>query len=345
MGKQLDALAVSAFCESMAMMLDAGIQAEEAVALLQQGGNGGELEQALQQMEIAIEQGSHLHAAMEACGVFPAYAVQMTAAGEESGRLESVLQRLARYYAEQKTIQQKLKNAVTYPVSMLALTIALLTVMLLVVLPTFSSVYNTLTGSLTASSYGYIRWATVFCAVALVVMIALLVAMVGGLLLWNTGHRAQVEAVLRALPPCAAILHSLALFRFSAALATYLASGEMQDAAVQASLPMAGDAPTEAVLHRCLEQMEQGHSFAQAAYDQGLLEPVYGRMLLAGERGGSLESVLDRLTALLEQNYSHAVESLVAVVDPALSGVLMLTVGISLLSVMLPLVGMMNAIG
>ena len=67
-------------------------------------------------------------------------------------------------------------------------------------------------------------------------------------------------------------------------------------------------------------------------------------MHLAGERSGSLEHVLGRLTELLEENCGNLTERLVGIIDPLLSGVLMFTVGLSLLSVMLPLIGMMNSI-
>ena len=76
-----------------------------------------------------------------------------------------------------------------------------------------------------------------------------------------------------------------------------------------------------------------------------LFQPVYGRMLLAGERSGSLEPVLWRLAELLEEQCGTRTDRLVGVVDPLLSGVLLVTVGISLLSVMLPLLGIMNSIG
>ena len=68
-------------------------------------------------------------------------------------------------------------------------------------------------------------------------------------------------------------------------------------------------------------------------------------MLLAGERSGNMETVLSRLTGLLEENCGNLVERLIGTIDPLLSGVLMVTVGLSLLSVMLPLIGMMNSIG
>ena len=347
MSKQkLDNLGVSAFCESMAMMVQSGIQTDEAIGLLQSGHEtGGVLEQALAGMRLAVEQGNTLSAAMEESGVFPRYALQMIRAGESSGHLEDILFRLANYYAEQKTISDKLRNAVTYPAAMLTLIIVVLVVMLVMVLPAFSEVYDAMTGSLAASSYSYIRWAYGFCWFALIVMVLLAAALAGGLILWNSGKRSAVEAVLWKIPITARILESMGMFRFTGALSTFLASGEMQDEAVLESIPMTDCAPVEEKLKKCAQRMEEGHSISQAAYDENLFEPLYGRMLLAGERSGNLESVLQRLTDHLEENCGSLVDRLVGIVDPLLSGVLMVTVGLSLLSVMLPLIGMMNAVG
>ena len=345
--KKLDELGVSAFCESMAMMIQAGIATDEAISLLQSDRTlgSGVLEQGLPVMKEQIDQGFGLAAAMKESGIFPDYALQMIEAGEESGRLEDTLFRLAVYYKDQKTISEKLHNAVTYPAAMLVLIIAVLAVLLVLVLPAFRDVYNNLTGSLAASSYSYVHWAFGFCWFALILMILLAAALVTGLVLWNNGKREQVEKLLRRSKTCAAIFENMGMFRFTSALSTFLASGEMQDEAVLKSLPMTACPPVEEKLKRCVLRMEEGHSFAQAAYDEDLFEPIYGRMLLAGERSGNMENVLSRLTELLEENCGNLVERLIGVIDPLLSGVLMVTVGISLLSVMLPLIGMMNAIG
>ena len=346
MGKALDNLGVSAFCESMGMMLRSGIQTDEAISLLLQGKRrGGVLEQAMTVMKERIDAGSGLAVAMRESGVFPPYALQMVSAGESSGRLEDILFRLSRYYADQKTISDKLRNAVTYPAAMMTLIIAVLAVMLVMVLPSFTEVYQTLTGSLAASSYRYVRWAYAFCWIALAVMIVLALGLVVGLALWRRGKRAAVEKILNRVPLCRTILENMGMFRFTSALATFIASGEMQDEAVLSSIPMADCAAVEAKLNNCVRSMEQGHSIAQAAYDEELFEPVYGRMLLAGERSGALEDVLERLTGLLEENCGALVDRLVGIVDPLLSGLLMVTVGFSLISVMLPLIGMMNSIG
>ena len=347
MSKQLDHMGVSAFCESMGMMIRSGIQVDEAVDLLQHGRTktGGILESGLAVIKEHVDNGEGLAAAMKASGIFPDYALQMVEAGETSGKLEGILFRLARYYADQKTISEKLKNAVTYPAVMILLIIVLLAVMIRMVLPSFSAVYERLTGSLAASSYGYVRWAYVFCWIALIALIIIAAALLIGYRMWKGGKRESVEALLRKSPVCASILENMAMFRFTSALATFIASGDMQDEAVDKSIPMADYGPVEEKLKRVASGMLDGHSIAQAAYDEELFEPTYGRMLLAGERSGNLENVLERLTDLLEENCSNEVDRLVGFVDPLLSGILMVTVGLSLLSVMLPLIGMMNSVG
>ncbi|WP_300809403.1 type II secretion system F family protein [uncultured Acetatifactor sp.] len=343
---KLDSLGVSAFCESMAMMVQSGIQMDEAVALLRSGsGQGGPLEEGLVIMQAETEAGKGLSAAMEATGLFPEYCLRMVLAGEKAGRLEDVLFQLARYYEDQKAMTGKLQSAVLYPVAMLGLIIIVLIVMLAMVLPAFTDVYDSLTGSLTASAYGYVRWAYALCWAALAVMAALAVILALGFALWNAGKRNSVEKILHRIPVCASILDSLGMFRFTAALSTFLASGEIQDIAVAESRKMASCRPVEERINRCVSRMEQGHGIAQAAYDERLFEPVYGRMLLAGERSGSLETVLRKLTGLLADHCTDLVDRLVGIVDPVLSGVLMLAVGLSLLSVMLPLIGMMNSMG
>ena len=176
-------------------------------------------------------------------------------------------------------------------------------------------------------------------------MILLSLGLITGLLLWKNGKTDVVKKWLSMIPASRDLLESLGLYRFIGALSMYIASGEMQDEAVHKSIPVTDCATVEAKLHRCEDRMKEGHSISQAAYEEELLEPVYGRMFLAGERSGSLEESLKRLSQLLKEHVTHKVDQLVGVVDPLLSGVMLLTVAVSLLSVMLPLIGMMNSIG
>ena len=129
-------------------MVQSGIQMDEAVALLRSGGEQrGCLEEGLVVMQAETEAGKGLSVAMEKAGIFPEYAVRMVAAGESAGRLEDVLFQLARYYADQKTMTDKLRNSVLYPVAMLGIIIVVLAVMLTMVLPAFTDVYDNLTAA------------------------------------------------------------------------------------------------------------------------------------------------------------------------------------------------------
>ena len=94
-----------------------------------------------------------------------------------------------------------------------------------------------------------------------------------------------------------------------------------------------------------IRRMEEGVGFAQAANDAELYEPIYGRMLIPGERSGNSDEVLRRLTELLAADCNDRTEKLVGTIEPLLSGILMITIAIALLSVMLPLIGIMNSIG
>ena len=345
--KKLDELGVSAFCESLGMMAKAGIQTDEALELLSQGdmGTEGTLGNALKVMRDCVESGTSLSLAMEESGVFEDYCLRMVRTGEQSGRLDEVLMHLADYYAEKKTISEKIQSAIVYPSTMLVMIIAVLIVMLTMVLPAFTRVYNSLAGSLSAAGFGYVKWAYALCWIALIVMVVMAVLVIGGRVMWNGKGKETVAKVLYKFPATAKILMAMGKFRFISAFGTFLASGEMQDTAVLDSIPMADCPPVEEVLKKCAIRMEQGHGFAQAAFDENFFEPIYGRMLLAGERSGDMGSVLTRLTRLLEEDYSARVDRLISVIDPLLSGIMLVTVGVSLLSVMLPLIGMMSSIG
>lgn len=345
--KKLDELGISAFCESMGLMAKAGIQTDEALELLSQGeaGQSGILGQALPQMRDSVEGGKGLAEAMEESGIFDDYCLRMVNTGKKTGRMEEVLLHLSSYYARQKSISEKVKSAIVYPSAMLIMIIVVLAVMLAMVLPAFTRVYNSLTGSLAASSYSYVSWAYGLCWVALVVMVILALVLIGGRLMWNGSGRDSVRRALFKIPAAAGILKSMGKFRFVTAFETFLASGEMQDTAVLDSIPMTDCPPVEESLKKIALHMEEGHGFAQSAFEEDLFEPVYGRMLLAGERSGDMETVLGRLAGHLEEDYVDRVDRLVSVIDPVLSGVMLVTVGVSLLSVMLPLIGMMSAIG
>ena len=151
--KTLQPLAVSAFCEDLAMMLKAGVQTDEALSLIRGEGGEGLLSECAGAILERLDSGEPLAGAVAECGYFPHHAARLIAAGEEAGRTDDVLKSLAAYYEAQDQLQKKLRSAVLYPVILLLLMALVLAVMVGRVLPVFTGVYTSLSGSVAASSY------------------------------------------------------------------------------------------------------------------------------------------------------------------------------------------------
>lgn len=339
--EQLDELGISAFAESMAMMIQSGVTTEEALLLLRQDNHEGILASALEDMAKDSEEGKSLFEAMSNTGIFPKYALEMVKAGESTGGLENVMRHLADYYQNQKEVNDKLRSSILYPASMIAMIIVVLIIVLVMVLPAFQNVYT----NLSAASAGYIRFAYALCITLLVIMVLIVALALIGLYLYRNGKKSTVEKWLRKIPLVANILDDMGTFRFTSAFEMYLSSGEMQDNALAESMELTDCPEVEEKLKKCAAHMEEGHGFAYAANKEELYEAIYGRMLVPAERSGNMSEILERLIGLLKADISNSVTRLINTVEPLLSGILMISIGLILISLMLPLIGMMNSIG
>ena len=161
--------------------------------------------------------------------------------------------------------------------------------------------------------------------------------MAAGAVLGRTAAgRARLSHVFQRLPLTAAASRKLAVARLAGALDIFIASGLDADTAMEAAEGMVDHTGLHAAITAARGQMAQGSGLATAVHDQKLFEPLYARMLLSGERSGKTEQVLARLTSL---------DRVVDMVEPAISAFLTVAVGITLLSVMLPLIGILGTVG
>lgn len=368
---------VSSFCEGIAIMLAAGIQTDEAVHMLSENMGDTPLHRACDEVYRGLVSGRGLAASMRAAGdagadgavgdpgagrgpaagtgreaadpVFPAYAVALVEIGERSGRLENVLRSLAVYYDEEERVFAKLRASIGYPAALLCVMSVILAFTVIGILPVFLGVYDELAGGLAGGSFAAVGAAVAVGWVALVLTLAVTAcALVGSAAVRTPRGQAHILALLERLPVTRPAMYRLALSRFSAAASAYLASGADSDTAMREALRVV-DHP---VLH---ERLERAHdamvdparalSLSQAVTEFGVFEPVYARMLAIGSRAGSVDGVLERLSATFFDDAVTQIDRAVDAVEPALAALLTVAVGATLISVMLPLVGMMGAIG
>ena len=347
--KMLESSAVSAFCESAAVMHSAGIQMDEAVFLLGENMEDAAFKRACDDVYKELIVGKPLALAMDDSGCFPSHVVDMVGAGEHAGRLENVLWSLARYYDEEDRLYAKIKNAIAYPAALLCVMSAILLFTVIVILPVFVDVYHGLTGNLTAGSFGYVNASIIIGWIALGVTLLCTVLVVLGVLAGRSAAgRQRLLRLFEKAPLTRGPMRQMAVSRFTAALATFVAAGVDADTAMEKAVAMVDHGNLKSQLEAVRMQMTdpaQAKSLAQAIFDNNVFEPIYARMLVVGTRSGSLETVLASLSDTFFDDSIVRLDGLIDSVEPTLAAFLTVGVGATLIAVMLPLIGIMGSIG
>ncbi len=335
---------LTGFCLSLSHLVHAGIGAADSFYLLSEDEKDPALRQLLRTMAQNADGGMSLSESIQAAGVFPGYLCTLLTVGEAVGKTEQTLQRLGSYYENTARLQRQLRSALMYPAVLLIVLLAVLTVLLVWVLPVFDGVYAQLGSGLTGISLWLLNfgrglgfalpWIGGAVALALV-LLAIRPVRKKLLNFWKKhwGDRGVWAAVNRA--------------RFVQALSLGISSGMTAQEAVQtASLLANPEIPAfQKRCTQCKDALESGDSLAAALAQAELLPPAEKRLLDAGNRSGqgaqALESIADRLLERSQEQVAGLAEK----TEPAAVIFACVLIGLVLLSVMLPLMNIMNTIG
>lgn len=345
----LEDSAISAFCGGVAVMMAAGIQVDEAVFMLADEHEDSQFRTICKAIYLQLIDGASLAESMDATGAFPSYAVSMVRAGEEAGRLEQVLRRLDMYYEEQERAFVKLKTSVSYPAAMLAIMSVILIFAVTCILPVFIGVYESLAGTLTSSSFSSMGISIAIGWVALVItLVTTVLVVVLSIMTTNEKGRDRVMGLFEKLPFTRECMYQIALSRFTAALSTYVSSGVDTETAMSSAAEFVTNPRLRAKVDAAYESMvdaENPRSLAQAITEHEVFEPLYARMLTVGLETGSSDEMLSRLSQIFFDDALERVDVLIDRVEPIFAAFLTITVGATLVAVMLPLIGIMRSIG
>ncbi len=333
---------IASLCLELALLLHAGVSTGDALSLLAEEGDRRGM---LKAMAEQVDSGETLSAALRESGAFSTYVCGLVEVGERTGRTEEALSALSRYYEDRVRLARRVRSALLYPAVMLALMLVVIGVLLVKVLPIFDDVYASLGGRLTGVAAGLLtlgRWLegampVLFAVLAAVAVLVLLFTAVGplrrGILsLW---HRTRGDK---------GVSRKLNNARLAQALAMGMASGLPVDEAVELSSNlMEGGAKKRC--ESCRKRLEGGESLGDALKKSGLLPARQSRLLELGQRSGAGDASMEKIARDLSEEGEAALDALVGRVEPALVLVCSVLVGLILLSVMLPLMHIMSAIG
>ena len=347
--KKLESGAVSVFCESVAVMLSAGIQTEEAVGLLSENTHDQAFQTAAEHVYRGLLASKPLADAMADSDCFPAFAVDMTRTGEQSGRLEATMVSLSRYYNEEDRLLSKLHSAIMYPVALFALMTVILLFTLAVILPIFLNTYQEVAGGLGTGTYGFVTAALVIGWIAFIISIICTVfTFIVAMMTKSQNNLAALEKLLDRLPVTRKASKQLALSRFTSVLTSFVAIGTPSDKAVTEAAATVTSKELRAKLEKVVVRMQDVDNptgLSEALAENEVYGPVYTRMMMVGDTSGSLEEVLDRMSTTFFDDALIQMDESLDRIEPALAAFLTVTVGATLIAVMLPLIGILGSIG
>lgn len=345
----LESSAVSAFCGTFAQMIAAGIQVEEAARLLAGEHAEGPFKTACEQVYQEVAAGKKLGVAMRRSGVFPDFACDLVATGEETGHMEDALLALDQYYSEEDRLFAKLYTNVRHPAIILCLMTVVLAVIDLLVLPSFTSAYESVAGSLTGGSFALVGAATVIGWIALAVtFVCAVLALAVTVRIGSEEGRMKLALTMAKLPATKPAFYQLALARFTLALSAHISAGVESNTALKKAAAMVEHPVlkerTAAALANCTD-LDRPKGLVEALADNEVYDPFYTRMLEAGDRTASFSETLTRCSKIFFDDALDQLDRAADNVEPALTILLTVAVGASLVAAMLPLVGIMQSIG
>jgi type IV pilus assembly protein PilC len=258
--------------------------------------------------------------------------------GEKTGRLEDVLLSLADYYERESQIRASIKSAVTYPLIMTVMMLAVMMVMITKVVPVFSHIYEELGSELTGFALMLMKISTLinrYMPILILVFVAILLVC---LVLYHTEFG-------RVLMLGTKISMTIAASRFANCMYLALASGLDTDQGLDLAEELVNNPHMQARIAKCRESIKQGESFDRALLISGIFSQMYASWITIGYKTGGMDEVMQRIFHAYEEETDERFSHLLAVIEPSLVIILCLFIGLILISFLLPLLGIMASIG
>ena len=332
----------ASICLELSMLLHSGVSTGDALSLLAGEGAYKEL---FSSMAEQVDSGFTLSAALRESGCFSDYMCGLVQVGEETGKTEEALAALSRFYEDRVRLARRVRSALLYPAVMLALMLVVIGVLLVKVMPVFDSVYASLGARLTGVAAGLMSvgrqlgaaMPVIWVVLAVLAVLALLVAFIPPL-------RESFARMWSSMLGDRGISRKLNNARLAQAMAMGMASGLPLEQAVDLAAGLVQGGAKKRCEH-CRLSLEDGAGLSDALRESDLLPPRQCRLLELGQRSGSADSSMEKIARDLSEEGEAALDEKISRVEPALVLLCSVLVGLILLSVMLPLMHIISAIG
>lgn len=339
---------ITVFTRQLSTMIKAGLPLMQAFEIVARGHGNPSMTEMLMEIRGEVEQGSSLSRAFSNHPkYFDRFYCNLVAAGETGGVLESLLDKLAVYKEKTQAIRKKVKTALTYPVSVIAVAIGLVFVMMIFVLPAFKEVYANMGAELPALTQTVMDMSDFFVSYGWMVLIALGFAIYGFLKLKARSIKIQrrMDALLLRMPIFGDIVRKGTIARWGRTTATLIAAGVPLVDVLDSTAGAAGNLIYEEATREIRTRVIQGLSMTSGMRATELFPNMMVQMSSIGEESGSLDDMLNKAAEFYEDEVDNAVGRLSAMMEPIIIVILGLVIGTLLVAMYLPLFNLGNVVG
>lgn len=338
---------ITVFTRQLSTMIKAGLPLMQAFEIVARGHGNPSMTEMLMEIRGEVEQGSTLSRAFSNHPkYFDRFYCNLVAAGETGGVLESLLDKLAVYKEKTQAIRKKVKTALTYPVSVIAVAIGLVFVMMIFVLPAFKEVYANMGAELPALTQTVMDMSDFFVSYGWMVLIALGFAIYGFLKLKARSIKIQrrMDAILLRMPIFGDIVRKGTIARWGRTTATLIAAGVPLVDVLDSTAGAAGNLIYEEATREIRTRVIQGLSMTSGMRATELFPNMMVQMSSIGEESGSLDDMLNKAAEFYEDEVDNAVGRLSAMMEPIIIVILGLVIGTLLVAMYLPLFNLGNVV-
>ncbi|HGH0154913.1 TPA: type 4 pilus assembly protein PilG [Neisseria meningitidis] len=338
---------ITVFTRQLSTMIKAGLPLMQAFEIVARGHGNPSMTEMLMEIRGEVEQGSSLSRAFSNHPkYFDRFYCNLVAAGETGGVLESLLDKLAIYKEKTQAIRKKVKTALTYPVSVIAVAIGLVFVMMIFVLPAFKEVYANMGAELPALTQTVMDMSDFFVSYGWMVLIALGFAIYGFLKLKARSIKIQrrMDAILLRMPIFGDIVRKGTIARWGRTTATLIAAGVPLVDVLDSTAGAAGNLIYEEATREIRTRVTQGLSMTSGMRATELFPNMMLQMSSIGEESGSLDDMLNKAAEFYEDEVDNAVGRLSAMMEPIIIVILGLVIGTLLVAMYLPLFNLGNVV-
>lgn len=335
------------FTRQFATMIDAGLPLVQCLDLLGKQADNKTFKSILIKVKEDVESGSTFADALKKHPkAFDELYVNLVAAGEVGGILDTILNRLAAYIEKALKLKKQVKSAMTYPTTIIGIAVLVISVILIFVIPSFEKMFRDFGGELPMPTQVVIAMSN-FIQSYIVLIIGFIV---GSISLFKrvyatTKGREQLDALFLKLPVMGVLIRKVAVAKFTRTLGTMISSGVPILDGLEIVAKTAGNKVVEKAVYNVRQSISEGKTIAEPMEKSGVFPSMVCQMIAVGEQSGAIDTMLNKIADFYDDEVDDAVGNLTAMMEPLLMLFLGVTVGGLVIAMYLPIFKLAGAVG